>query len=221
MDTSTPDLARLYRESRLRIGDLVRDAGQDRLATPVPACPGWTVSDVVAHLAAVTDDVLAGRLMRPPTDEETADQVARFGGRPIAELLQTWDQNGPQFEELIAAANVRPALADVVAHEHDIRGALGCPGARDDEAVRTIAEVLLASLASPVRLRVCCDEFEVRIGPPEGEELVLRTDHFEAFRWRLGRRSRAQLAGMDWSGDPSLVLDLLVIFGPARQDVIE
>lgn len=50
---------------------------------------------------------------------------------------------------------------------------------------------------------------------------MLRTDRFEAFRWRLGRRSRAQLAGMDWTGDPSPILDDLVIFGPADSDVHE
>jgi hypothetical protein len=50
---------------------------------------------------------------------------------------------------------------------------------------------------------------------------VLRTTSWEAFRWRLGRRSRAQLAAMDWSADPSEFLDQLCIFGPATVDVIE
>lgn len=39
--------------------------------------------------------------------------------------------------------------------------------------------------------------------------------------WRMGRRSRDQLAALDGSGDPALVLDQLVIFGPARADIIE
>ena len=43
----------------------------------------------------------------------------------------------------------------------------------------------------------------------------------EVFRWRMGRRSRGQLAALDWSGDPAPVLDHLVIFGPARADIIE
>jgi hypothetical protein len=50
---------------------------------------------------------------------------------------------------------------------------------------------------------------------------VLHTTAFEAFRWRLGRRSRAQLAAMEWSADPTAVLDHLVVFGPAARDVIE
>jgi hypothetical protein len=37
----------------------------------------------------------------------------------------------------------------------------------------------------------------------------------------MGRRSRAQLAALDWSGDPSPVLDHLTFFGPSAADIIE
>jgi hypothetical protein len=37
---------------------------------------------------------------------------------------------------------------------------------------------------------------------PDGE-LELATTWYEAFRWRMGRRSRDQLAALAWSGDPS------------------
>ena len=219
--SAAPELVRFYREGHARIVELVGDLDAGGLDEPVPACPGWSVSDVVAHVAAIAEDVGAGRLTRPPTDEQAAAQVARFAGRPIGDVLQAWDEHAPALEELIAAHNVRPPVLDVLAHEHDIRGALDRAGARDDEAVWTGAEMLLGTLSPPVPLRVRCDEFEVRVGPTEGQPLELRTDHFEAFRWRLGRRSRAQLAGMDWSGDASRILDGLVIFGPARRDVIE
>jgi len=217
----SPDLVRFYRESRTRVVELVSDLDSGELETPVPACPGWSVSDVVAHLTAVAEDVPAGRLTRPPSDEQTAAQIARFAGRPIGDVLQVWGEHAPALEEVIAARHVAPAMLDVLAHEHDIRGAVGRAGSRDDEAVRAGAEMLLGFLAPPVPLTVRCDGFEVRVGPAEGQPLELRTDHFEAFRWRLGRRSRAQLAGMDWVGDPSAVLDALVVFGPARHDVIE
>ena len=44
----------------------------------VPACPGWSVRDVVAHMTAVAEDWAAGSLAGPPTDEQTAAHVARF-----------------------------------------------------------------------------------------------------------------------------------------------
>jgi hypothetical protein len=56
---------------------------------------------------------------------------------------------------------------------------------------------------------------------PGGTPLRLATSRFEAFRWRMGRRSRAQLAALDWSGDRSPVLDHPTIFGLSAADIIE
>jgi hypothetical protein len=81
--------------------------------------------------------------------------------------------------------------------------------------------VLLKSLDVPAPLLVRTEQRETRVGPAGGEPVTLDTTVFEAFRWRLGRRSRRQLAAMDWSGDPTPFLDHLCIFGPARADVLE
>ncbi|HEV7212676.1 MAG TPA: hypothetical protein VGN47_13295 [Blastococcus sp.] len=64
---------------------------------------------------------------------------------------------------------------------------------------------------------------EFAVGPDGSAEgpVVLRTTTFEAFRWRLGRRSRAQLAAMDWTGDPAPFLDALCAFGPSEVDLVE
>jgi len=72
-----------------------------------------------------------------------------------------------------------------------------------------------------VRLRVTVEDAEYRSGPEDGAEIYLRTTRFEALRWRTGRRSRAQLAAMDWSADPAPVLDHLYMFGPADIDIDE
>jgi len=37
----------------------------------------------------------------------------------------------------------------------------------------------------------------------------------------MGRRSRAQLAAMSWSGDPAPVIDHLTVFGPAGASIVE
>ena len=51
---------------------------------------------------------------------------------------------------------------------------------------------------------------------------ALRTTAFEVFRLRMGRRSRAQVAALDWAPAPSdEVLDGLFVFGPADAPVIE
>lgn len=211
----------MYRDTRERLTALVAELDDDGLATPVPACPGWTVRDVTAHLVAVVEDALAGRLTGPPTDEQTAAQVARFDDRSQAEILATWTELAPQLEPAIAELEVWPAVLDVAAHEQDIRGALGRPGARDTDVIHEGAGRLIGWLRPPVAMVIDVGDEQIRVGPDGDPVLGLTTDRFDAFRWRLGRRSRSQLAGLDWSGDPAPVLDHLVVFGPAPADVVE
>jgi hypothetical protein len=218
-----PDLAQLYRDTRERLSGLVLELTSSELATVVPACPSWSVSDVMGHLLAVVEDVMAGRLTRPPTDAETAAQVARHRGTPISAVVENWTELAPSFEELIGRAAVWPAVIDAAAHEQDIRGALGQPGARDTAVVKIAAERLLTGLQPSVPVRVVCEDFEARSGPDDLDrpELVLRTTRFETFRWRLGRRSRSQVQDLDWSGDPGPVINQLFVFGPSPTDILE
>jgi uncharacterized protein (TIGR03083 family) len=212
---------RLYQETKERITALVSGLDDAAWRTAVAACPGWRVRDVVAHLAAVAEDWASGRLAAPATDEETAAQVARFRGYDVAGILASWTDASAQLHHLAATAGLEPPLGDIVVHEHDIRGALGRPGARDSAAVRRISDELMTMLEPPVPLRVTVEDAQHRSGPDGGAEIQLHTTRFEALRWRTGRRSRAQLAAMDWSGDPAPVLDHLYIFGPAGADLIE
>ena len=216
-----PDLSWLYRDTQQRLLALVSGLDDVAMNTPVPACPGWAVRDVLAHLTAIAEDALAGRLTGPPSEDETAVQVARFAGHDVADMLALWDELTPQFAEVVAGFRVWPAVIDVVSHEQDIRGTLDRPGARDCEVVRHVTDFLLTGMECPVPVRVAVEDAEFHIGPPAEAELALRTSRFEALRWRMGRRSRAQLAALAWSGDPSAVLDHLVIFGPAGCDIHE
>ncbi len=123
-----PALSELYGHTQARVLALVTELDERQLDAPVPACPGWRVRDVVGHMVAVGEDVLEGRLTGPPTDEQTAAQVARYADRPIAGVLVRWRELTPQFGEAIDAFDVWPAVLDVATHEHDIRGALRVPG---------------------------------------------------------------------------------------------
>ena len=115
--------------------------------TAVPACPGWSVRDVVAHMTAVAEDWASGRLAGPPTDEETAAHVARFARlRRAPSILAAWSDAAAQLDHLAATAGLEPPLGDVACHEHDIRGAIGRPGARDSAAVWHTTDRLLTIL---------------------------------------------------------------------------
>jgi uncharacterized protein (TIGR03083 family) len=221
--TSTDPRAacRIYHDTKERITALVGDLDDAALNTTVAACPGWTVRDVVAHLAAVADDVGHGRLTGAPTDSETAAQIARFDGHDIRDIVAAWTTGARQLDRLAENDGVPPPVGDIASHEHDIRGALGRAGARDSDAVRYSSDLLLNHLRTPVALRVAVEDAEYRSGPGDRVDVGLRTTRFEALRWRTGRRSRAQLAAMDWSGDPAPVLDHLYMFGPSDLDIVE
>lgn len=238
-----PDLSALYQDTHARLAALVAELDDTELATEVPACPGWSVQDVVAHLLALTQDSLAGRLRGIPGDDITAAQVARFKGHDIQDMLVAWAQTARPFGDRLAAAQIWPGVIDIATHEQDIRGAIGRPGARDNDVIRLSTDWMLSALNPPVPMRVLVEDAEFRVGPSQANtskagptqagpsqasptsadhgELTLQSCRFEVFRWRLGRRSRAQLAALDWSGDPTPVLDHLVIFGPSSRDIVE
>jgi uncharacterized protein (TIGR03083 family) len=217
------DLAGRYRETRQRVMSLVAGLTDAELDTRTLACPAWTVRDVIAHLTAIPEDAASGRLKGIPTDEFTAGQVARLGGLPVTDVIARWAAAAPDFEESIAAHDVWPAVIDVASHKQDIRGALGEPGARDCATVRACTPQLLDWLEVPVPVRIITEDGEYLTGSGSAEidELTLTTSRFEAFRWRMGRRSRGQIAAPAWSADPAEVLDHLAVFGPADRDVIE
>ncbi|WP_458316930.1 maleylpyruvate isomerase N-terminal domain-containing protein [Mycolicibacterium brisbanense] len=207
----------LYRDTRQRIVDLMTE---DAWEVNVPACPLWSVRDVVAHMTAVAEDWAAGTLTPPPSDAETAAQIARFDGHDTTDVLAAWDAAATRLHRL-AERGTAPPLGDIVVHEHDIRGALAAPGARHDAAVSQTSDQLLNILKTPVPLRVTVEDGDYRTGPQGGGEIGLRSTRFEVLRWRTGRRSRGQLAAMDWSADPTPVLEHLYLFGPADADLTE
>ena len=218
---ATPEIASIYLDARARIDDLVRPLGAGELARPVPACPGWTVHDAVSHLDGNVDWATAGRLQGLPTDEDTAEQVAERTGTPTAELLDHWAGAAPGFAEMAAAADIWPAAIDVVTHEHDIRHALGLPPERDTDAVRHLAGLLVGWWSPSRPVTVTTPSGSATRGDGDEEPIGLRTDEFEILRVRMGRRSRRQLAQLDWSADPGPLLDELSVFPPSAVDIDE
>ena len=154
--------ARIYQDARARITALVGELDDAALSIRVAACPRWSVRDVVAHLAAVADDWGRGSLTGPPTDEQTAAQIARYDGQTFDDILLDWEAVAARLDQLADTEGVEPPIGDITCHEHDIRGAIGRPGARDSDAVRYSSDRLLASLRSPVPLRVAVEDAEYR-----------------------------------------------------------
>lgn len=211
------DRAKAYADTRARITELVGGLDETRAATTVPGCPQWTVKDVVAHVTGVCADILAGNLDGVASDAWTDAQVEARRDKPVDEILAEWSEIGPQVEGMLGAFPVAPAsqlVTDLVTHEHDLRAALGAPGAHDSEAVAIGLEYavrgFLASRpadAPPVKVvtgdRAWGDDGGARVA---GEP-------FDLLRSFSGRRSESQIKGLQWDGNPAPHLPHFT-FGP-------
>ena len=221
------DVGAHYRACRTRFIELVRSLDQSEVDIAVPSCPGWTVRDVLGHVAAIPDDALHGRLAGIPDDVQTADQVRRSRELTIEDLLVRWEQQSEQFEPILTSVGLPLAAAaiDVATHEQDVRGATGRPGHRANDTlrwsisrlVRRFHERLAEANLAPVR--VVIDGDVLSEGSPDG--LRLEATSFEVFRSFLGRRSADQVRGLTWSDDPGDVLGAFFVFGPAANDIVE
>ncbi|NJC73156.1 hypothetical protein HC031_26055 [Planosporangium thailandense] len=213
----------VYARSRRRLLDLAAGLDEVTAARDLPALPGWSVKDAYAHLAGVCADVLDGRQGLPLADwgERT---VAERRERSLADVVAEWATRGPDLDERLDGDGSFRLGVDVWSHEHDIRGALHLPAPTPTETAWVVDQVLgnlgrswPGSDAPSVRLTVTDgDEHVLGAGEPA---VALRCDAFTLGRLLMGRRSRRQVASLDWSGDPRPVLDRLFVFGPADENV--
>jgi uncharacterized protein (TIGR03083 family) len=210
-----------YRGVQQRMTALLQDADEGVADAMVPATPEWRVRDLVAHVVGVADDVVAGRLEGAGSDPWTAVQVEQRRGRTIEELLEEWQAVTPGFESALLATDpvqAAQAVFDVTTHEHDLRGALQAPGARDSDGVEVgwgWATAIVAQLRDGYgsgAIRLVTDKGEDVLGTGEPTAAV-RADRFELWRAMTGRRSPEQVRAWDWEGEPAIEAVCLL---PAR-----
>jgi uncharacterized protein (TIGR03083 family) len=214
---SPAEFAAQYRACRARTTALLARVDDETARTVmVPACPEWSVHSLACHLAGVAAALVA-------RDNPSGDQQAWVDrlvderrDAPLATVIDEWNGAGPAFEAVIERYphHFAGLVYDVVAHEHDLRAALGADGEPDLEGVRvamslaiTLLEADLARHRLPaVRLVAGDDEWVAGEGTPE---LELDTDLFELFRLLGSRRSRAQVLAAPWNGDVERFLPAL------------
>lgn len=210
----------LYQESLGRIQTLVNKQNAE---TSVPACPGWTVRDTIAHLLGVFVDASARAL--GDGDDWSAGHIARSRGRSLGDLMAEWHHRThttPGIFEIYGPVLV----ADLVAHEFDIRGALGNTQARDLPVVRSVALFYLEALDYVWReegvppLRIITETKPLDIGGDDPQASV-EIGWWELGRLVSGRRSPDQLHGYKWNQDPSPWRDHLFVFGPRDEPLEE
>jgi uncharacterized protein (TIGR03083 family) len=153
----------------------------------VPACPGWTVRDLAAHLADTI--VQYGRAAWTPADATAAgpgtEQLTAEGAAAAEELaarlhpelaalralIDTQDGQIPEFRyhdgPLVPAdAGFGILLGELVVHGHDVASALGRPWPVDPGHAALIVEGLgpiLPAEVRPDRAKGLTASFEIRL----------------------------------------------------------
>ena len=214
-----------YLAQRDALISLIGDAGADG-HEPVPACPGWTVSDVVRHLTGLAEDWTTGNLEIYASAPWTAAQVDRRSRDSLQTVCDAWQQIGDEFapmldaldtlehlpETIITTIGPQPTktfapgiVIDLTQHVHDVAGALGTS---PDDATATVP-LLTQGLAKAVHqvwkfaghpsVELIGDD-STSLGVLGGgePEFTVSASTVEIFRALGGRRSLEQLRGFRW-----------------------
>jgi uncharacterized protein (TIGR03083 family) len=215
------DYTDAYERVQRRVCTLVNESNAD---TDVPTCPGWTVKDVVAHLAGCLTAYRSGSPQEAFGPGWGDRQVEARKDRSLQECVTEWNElvkdPGDVFESRFGPV----AVADALAHEQDIRTALHQPGATDDENIVPAVQMGLSFLSNKPdtqdlpALRVVTDEIDETVGRGE-PAATLHTSTLELFRTIHGRRTVEQVRAMNWEGDPEPWIPALFLFGPAERAV--
>lgn len=202
-----------YDGTRTRITSLVGSLPADALATRVPACPLWTVHNLVSHLAGVSADFVTGNLEGVPQPPWTAVQVEARRNLPIDVVLEEWAGTSAELSRMImtGAAGDHPLVCnpwvDSGTHEADLHGALAT-GLRPPEdlwltTLSWVSEDPGPTDECPGSLTIHTPESDYTLGSgsPHAE---VHTTSYELFRALFGRRSPSQIAAWTWTTSPSL-----------------
>jgi len=140
------EVVQAYLEFRSRIVGLIREIPESQASLSVPLCPDWEVSSLISHIIGIPEDIVAGRMEGVGTDAWTQAQVDRHEGESLSQLADIFLATATEFDVVLShfPSPVNSQLVmDAIAHEHDLRHAVGRAGAQDSAAVDVALGYLL------------------------------------------------------------------------------
>ena len=222
-------MAAQYRAGRLRIQELTQSLDDATLRRIVPACPEWTIKELVAHLTGVAADSLAANVNEMGRPNWTQAQVAARRDKSIDEIFDEWDSISAQIQATLD--DLHPTLAsaligDLITHEHDLRGALADKEARDTEGVVTATSFYARNFGKRLKdaglptVIVQAGEHEWTAGREEPQGFV-RGSLFEMLRGLTGRRTNDEVKSFDWTIDAAPYLELFAMYPITQKSLNE
>lgn len=241
------DLGAAYAETKaLLLGSM---ADQDWSST-VPATPDWDVADVVRHVTGLAVEAARGGLpadldlleqfrddaVVAARDAFADGQVLRRRDAAPKAVIAEWDDAEPVLVDRLRHEAGHPEalpfgfdtvlVTDLCVHADDVALALGRPPHRETLASRVAlvgycfgVDYRLRAVGLPA-LTLRYDGKERTLGTGEGGAAVA-ANRWELLRVLAGRRSRSQIRGLAWTGDPEPYLPLLPAYGERSDPLTE
>ncbi|MFD9960808.1 maleylpyruvate isomerase N-terminal domain-containing protein [Amycolatopsis sp. NPDC058986] len=193
----------VYRSLRTTISTLVTSSAEDIGDRVVPACPEWTVRDLLAHLVEI-----AALVTRRLGEEPDADAEAAAKDGPVRVVLDAWSVLGEHVASLIAGGGGQLMIMDALSHELDLHRVLGTTPERGhpaflsslDVVVRGMGEHLANHDAPAFEVRAAGQRWSLGDGAPAA---VVTGADYDILRSFTGRRSAGQIRALEWSSDPA------------------
>lgn len=200
-----------------RVSARVRSWSVADEATAIPACPGWSARDLVAHLAGGAADHEVGRLDGFPGPSWTSRHIRERASRPIrdvhAELLDLAARTAARCDQRPEGPN---SSWDAYVHERDLAAAFDgqCQSLDEDghRLLRDIGTFLAERAPFEVELRRVGQAVHITVAD---RQVHLATVAAPAvFRAMTGRGTPAEIGNWEWAPTPppGSVLDQLSLF---------
>lgn len=189
-----------YRHVRDNVTELLSGAGPAEEKLVVPACPEWTLWEMLAHLVCVATAAI-GKLSGGLSAASSSSR-----GMDIPSLLARWHELGAEVDALLADAHGRPGnilVMDAFTHELDIRYAIGAELPAAHPAFVPSFTVLANGFGAAVSdhglpaLRLSTGGTQWTVGDGEPEATVTAT-RYDLYRSLAGRRSHHQITALGW-----------------------
>ncbi|GMR02683.1 MAG: hypothetical protein BMS9Abin20_1028 [Acidimicrobiia bacterium] len=204
----------------------------------VPACPDWSATDVIRHLAGLSVDITSGLFEGFASDDWTDAQVSARADMSLEEVIAEWssviDEAASLLDDLeslglpdrvpsaLGVTSIKAiapmAISDILHHEFDLRNAYEDASGRDLMDIhfaaaghaRSVRGAFAAHDLPTIRIVSTDSGMSWDIGHNE-PVAVLEASSFEIMRAIGGRRTKGEMRAMGWEGDPEPFLDAMVL----------
>jgi uncharacterized protein (TIGR03083 family) len=231
-----------YKRGQERVVALMSDKDPE---TIVPACPEWSGTDVVRHLAGLSADISNSVFDGFASEEWTDQQIQDRSSLTLEQVIAEWNDSidgaaailddvasldlpdlVPSALGMIPSTALAPmAISDILHHEFDLRNAYGDTSGRDLPEVHFAAAGHVRSLRHQfsalglptLRIESSDSGQGWNVGRDEPVATV-RATSFELMRSIGGRRTRDEMLNLAWEGDGAGFVDGMVLPHLAMRD---